>query len=250
MIFSRQYDFLFIKGRKVAGTSVEIALSTVCGPDDIITPITPIDELERLRRGGRGAQNYSVDRNEERNYLERLAQAGADAVTKKHSRSQLYASHMSLQDFVDRFGSLPTRRDFCVERSPYSKVISKAVMAANFTKYKRKGKSMSLAPEQIPVVVAAYMQREAAFEICRNVELYRGADTKVSVRALRQEFLFDDFAALMKDYNISPVPELPHAKQGINSNQLDPKSVFTRDQLNTINDFFSEEFDTFGYERV
>ena len=50
MIFSKQNDFLFIKGRKVAGTSAEMALSTICGPEDIITPITPIDELERLRR--------------------------------------------------------------------------------------------------------------------------------------------------------------------------------------------------------
>jgi len=56
MIYSKQNDFLFIKGGKVAGTSVEMALSTVCGPEDIITPITPADELERLRLGGRGAQ--------------------------------------------------------------------------------------------------------------------------------------------------------------------------------------------------
>ncbi len=59
MIYSRQSDFLFIKGRKVGGTSMEIALSILCGPEDIITPITPVDERERLRRGGRGAQNYS-----------------------------------------------------------------------------------------------------------------------------------------------------------------------------------------------
>jgi hypothetical protein len=56
MILSRAHGFIFIKGLKVGGTSVEIALSTICGTDDIVTPITPIDELKRIDANG-GAQN-------------------------------------------------------------------------------------------------------------------------------------------------------------------------------------------------
>ena len=37
--FSR--DFIFIKTRKTAGTSLEIHLAAQCGPDDIVTPIYP-----------------------------------------------------------------------------------------------------------------------------------------------------------------------------------------------------------------
>ncbi len=37
MIISHQHKFIFSKPRKVAGTSVEVALSKHCGPDDIIT---------------------------------------------------------------------------------------------------------------------------------------------------------------------------------------------------------------------
>lgn len=44
MILSKEHKFVFIKGRKVAGTSVEVFLSEICGKNDIITPITPIDE--------------------------------------------------------------------------------------------------------------------------------------------------------------------------------------------------------------
>ena len=58
MIFSKLHRFLFIKGRKVAGTSFEVALSKICGPDDILTPITPIDEQTRLSLQYRPAQNY------------------------------------------------------------------------------------------------------------------------------------------------------------------------------------------------
>lgn len=39
MIASYKCNFIFIKTRKTAGTSVELALGEHCGPDDIITPI-------------------------------------------------------------------------------------------------------------------------------------------------------------------------------------------------------------------
>lgn len=38
MIVSHKYKFIFSKPRKVAGTSIEVALSKYCGPDDSITP--------------------------------------------------------------------------------------------------------------------------------------------------------------------------------------------------------------------
>lgn len=40
MIISHKHTFIFLKPRKVAGTSIEVALAAHCGPDDIITPIT------------------------------------------------------------------------------------------------------------------------------------------------------------------------------------------------------------------
>ena len=39
MILSHKHKFVFVKNRKVAGTSVEVALSPHCGPDDILTVI-------------------------------------------------------------------------------------------------------------------------------------------------------------------------------------------------------------------
>ena len=57
MIVSHEHRFIFLKTRKTAGTSVEIALSGICGPDDIITPITPADEV--LRADLRGPQNFA-----------------------------------------------------------------------------------------------------------------------------------------------------------------------------------------------
>lgn len=39
MIISHKYKFIFIKPQKTAGTSVELMLSRICGPDDVITPL-------------------------------------------------------------------------------------------------------------------------------------------------------------------------------------------------------------------
>lgn len=58
MIISHSYKFIFIKTRKTSGTSMEIALSKFCGPQDVITPITKTDEDIRKSLGCRTAQNY------------------------------------------------------------------------------------------------------------------------------------------------------------------------------------------------
>jgi hypothetical protein len=129
MIYSKKCDFLFIKGKKVAGTSVEIALAAICGPEDIITPLTPIDELERLRQGSRGAQNYSDDPDIERMYLEGLTSGKISKELAIPRKKREFRGHMSLREFVSNFGSLPTSRIFCVERSPYAKIISSSNMS-------------------------------------------------------------------------------------------------------------------------
>ena len=58
MILSHEHKFIFLRTKKTAGTSIELALSDLCGPDDIITPLTGEDEARRA--GRRGAQNWRL----------------------------------------------------------------------------------------------------------------------------------------------------------------------------------------------
>ena len=58
MILSHERKFIFLRTKKTAGTSIELALSDLCGPDDIITPLTGEDEARRA--GRRGAQNWRL----------------------------------------------------------------------------------------------------------------------------------------------------------------------------------------------
>ena len=59
MIVSHQHKIIFIKPRKVAGTSFEIALSKFLDGSDIITPISRVDEQVRTARGFQGPCNFN-----------------------------------------------------------------------------------------------------------------------------------------------------------------------------------------------
>ncbi|MHA1108957.1 MAG: hypothetical protein ACTSQV_07565, partial [Alphaproteobacteria bacterium] len=66
---SYEHRYIYVKGRKVASTSIEIALAPFYGPLDIVTPITPADEFNRLAIGGT-CRNYSDDSELEAQYLQ------------------------------------------------------------------------------------------------------------------------------------------------------------------------------------
>jgi len=56
MIVSHRHKFIFMKTMKTASSSMEIALSQLLGPDDILTPAR--EDLDVMRKGGPGGQNY------------------------------------------------------------------------------------------------------------------------------------------------------------------------------------------------
>lgn len=59
MIVSHKHKFIFIKPQKTAGTSIELLLSRICGPEDIITPLGfDPDPNVRKKHQARPPQNY------------------------------------------------------------------------------------------------------------------------------------------------------------------------------------------------
>lgn len=58
MIICHDRRLIFLKGRKVGGTAVEIGLSTICGPRDVVTPLAVADEVLRRAEGGQGPCNH------------------------------------------------------------------------------------------------------------------------------------------------------------------------------------------------
>lgn len=118
MIVSHKHRFIFIKTRKTAGTSLEIALSAICGPDDIITPIDADDEKARIQAGGLAPQHYKVP-------FGKLSFAEKIGLITGSPRKSFY-NHISAEEMSELLAPdvWNSYYKFCFERNPFDKVLS------------------------------------------------------------------------------------------------------------------------------
>ena len=119
MIVSHKHRFIFLKTRKTAGTSLEIALSRLCGPDDILTPID-FDEPMRLELTGRRPQNFAKPLGKHSaGQLLRYLQTGA--------RTPVYFEHMTAVDARKQIGDAIWNGyfKFTIVRNPFDRMLSR-----------------------------------------------------------------------------------------------------------------------------
>jgi hypothetical protein len=246
VILSDKHKFVFIKGMKVAGTSAEMALSGLCGPNDIVTPISPVDELAR----GCHSRNYSTDRAAEIDYLDRLKQTKPEDLETVPGPRALYYNHMSLREVLQLYPRpLTGFRIVGIERSPYAKVISWANMRLTYGQYRSGAGEMRASHDAIRAYVDQSLENGRILD-CRNIDRYRGPDGRLAVTLMRYAHLQDDFTAFVASLGIAPVPPLPHVKKGLMSDTLDPRTVLSPAQIAQIGTLFAEEFDAYGYPHL
>lgn len=253
MILSHKHKFVLIKGSKVAGTSVEIALSQACGPGDIITPITPADERYRLGTAGE-PRNYAshlypkfLRQMLERRYVEAIKGASKCRLASiRHPRAR-FNNHMTYIKVLELVPEADKYELIFVERSPYAKVMSIANWHKHAAAYNR-GDGL----EQNPTAIADAVDRIIASGTIRkaiNIGRYRDNDGRIRTKPLRMDSLVGDVEAFFRSHGLEPVP-LVHAKRGVGSDEIDPSRALRPDQIKLINDMFAEEFETFGWPRL
>ena len=246
MILSHKHRFIFVKGSKVAGTSAELALSAICGPDDIITPVTPVDD--RLRIGaGHLPRHFALDPAVETEYIQRVRDSTPEnlhEIATPPAGSRFY-NHMPLTE-IEGLVDFPID-DFAVvviERNPYEKVISIANWMYHAAAYHR-GQPIRFDIGVTRQVVDKLIQDRVVLR-ARNIDRYKRRSGELRLKVLRFETLQADFAALMKDLRVpEPFPALPHVKNG--NWKARPEDVLLPAQIGVINRLFSEEFAYFGY---
>ena len=136
---------LFLKPRKVAGTSFEIALSRSAGTADIVTPISLEDELIRTDQKGQLPINWSRQPELEASYVSlvqqvhRIKRADVNSDELKAKRAQikdllhikghlLYYNHIVPADIKLNFGveGFNNALKVTITRHPYEQLISQA----------------------------------------------------------------------------------------------------------------------------
>jgi hypothetical protein len=213
VIASFAHDFIFVKTRKVGGTSLEIVLSSWCTGRDIVTPIPPEDEAIRAGFGGMP-----------RNFRGPAGKA-------------VFYNHMPATDIAATLPGLWSRAfKFAVDRHPYEKVVSRA-----WWNIGRRGGS----PE-------AELEREIDLAIATksylNFPLYCDGAKVIVDEVWRYEEMWDRLTALAERLGQS-IPEAPpRAKSGHRRDRRPAREVLSDDQRRRIAEDAAIEFDLLGYE--
>jgi hypothetical protein len=212
MIISHQHKFIFIKTKKTAGTSVEIALSAICGDDDIITPITAEDEITRQAVGGRGPQNHVVN------------------------GIPLFYNHIPARDVRALIGA-PMWDEyfkFCFERNPWDKVIS-------WYFWEQAAEPRLPLSEFIQSGWAAQVGGPGGFD------LYT-IDGQIAVdRVCRYENLDGELARIRDELKLPALPDLPRAKARFRQDRRHYREILGATDAMTIANHFAREIAAFGY---
>ncbi len=214
MIVSHKYQYIFLKTNKTAGTSIEIALSKYCGPDDIITSLPEEDEAVRRSLGYPGAQNHFAP----------LADYGFRDYRRLlyGKRKHRYYNHMPATEIREFVGQDVWNRyyKFCVERNPWDRVISYFYW-------------------QIKMDPACGLDAFLASDVPnklkrRGIDLY-SIDNQVAVdRVCLYENLAEDLAQIGQQLGLPGPLELPRTKQNRRKDKRHYREILTDAQKTRI----------------
>lgn len=210
-IISFRYGFVFVKTTKTAGTSIEVELSKVAGPDDVVTPVLPPEP-------GHVARNYTDT-------------AG----------NTLFYNHMPagrIREIIgaDRFDEMTV---FCVEREPVEKCISHFHMQRNSSLHNPDGAYQLSWAEFVEA-------GRFPVDLHKYAEGPPGARRLIVDQILRYDRLDYDLPALMARFGIEDFALRARAKAEYSRNRLVRPGDVTADQRARIYDAFAETLEVSG----
>ena len=259
MIYSKQHNFLFLKGVKVAGTSVEIALSKICGNKDIITPSANIDERTRVQLNIRHAQNYGPKKAEIKDFIQWLLQVPTEQITSRKAPKGIVNNHMPLKRIYKKLDQLhPEIRAaniFAVVRSPYEQILSRINHRVTFKSYLTSGETMQASQsnlrQELDRYIAELQQRNLETYRSKNFQIYDSSfDQSIDVQFIRFENLKVELDDALRQFGVKADIELPFTKKGLQSSNDLFKEIATPDRIQIINDYHKNDFSRFGYEMI
>jgi hypothetical protein len=228
MIVSHRHRFIFLKTSKTAGTSVEIALSQVCGPDDIITPIAPEDEAYRRGLGYRGPQHYLAPWPDYR-------PIDVGRLLLRRQRKLRFYNHISATNVRSQ---LPAEVwdnyfKFCFERNPWDRFLS-----FYYWQYRRGPQPSFAEVLDSPAVDLLKLRGWQVYTINGEVAVNR---------ICRYENVEQELDEVCKKLGISQPLTLPHAKANTRRDRRSYREVLGDAERRRIEQLFADEIKALGY---
>ncbi|PCI64617.1 MAG: hypothetical protein COB37_00690 [Kordiimonadales bacterium] len=231
MILSHDHQFIFIKTRKTAGTSVEMALTGHCGPLDIVTPIAPEDERNRAALGLAPKNRIITGPYKAGSEIPEGVDFGKYSNSSK-ALSQ-FQNHSPAPEIKKQIGDLLWDRyfKFTIERNPWDSQVSRYFyqkhMNPNFT-----------------MDFGTFLQRN---HVSLNWGTYTINDKVVVDEVILYEKLTEGLAAIKDKIGIDISQSLPRAKSNTGRKKRDYRELYNAEQRQLVAKGFDKVIDTFGY---
>jgi hypothetical protein len=224
MIICHAHKFIFIKTRKTAGTSIEIALSQFCGPDDILTRLDPEDERIRQELGFRGPQNYILP-------LRAYKPSDWYRLIKRRKRMN-FANHAPAGFIRENIGAEVWNGyfKFCFERNPFDQAISRYYWSTSEPRPEINAYLCTLRPH-----------------LLSNWDIY-AIDGRIAVDFIgRYENLSGDLAFALNKIGLPGDIQLPRAKAGYRADRRPYSQILNDMGRARIEEVCRRELEAFHY---
>ncbi len=230
MILSHAHKFIYIKTYKTGSTSVEAALSGVCGPDDVITEAS--EQLRGVRQ--KPAQNYRIDHPEKPHRP--LWKTLLGRPERHYHPSVGYYEHMPASRVRTYAGEDVWKRyfKFSFERNPWDRQVS-------WYHYKTKSKTGAAKPS----FAAFNADRRRAW--VENWDLYTADGAVILDFVGRYEALDADFAKVLAEIGLTGQVTLPKANVS-KARDGTFRDYYTEASRALVADWYAPEIRHFGYE--
>jgi hypothetical protein len=239
MIISYSRNFIFIKTKKTAGSSMQAALSVHAGPEDVVTPLGQSEEFERQKLFPNVLpRNFSHDKAIEQRYLDALQQrnrrAMKAAVRDAHAISETgLKRHAGIREAIRIAGEefCGKAYKFTIERHPYEKAVSLAWFERKRT-------------QEFGDALESVLESRRY----RNFELYTQAGKLAVDFVIRYENFAEDIPVVERAISGLDLLSKMHKVNAQHRSDRRPASeVLTAQQKKIVQETCHEEFELMGY---
>jgi len=226
MIVSHAHRFIFIKSRKVAGTSVEVFLSQFCGDDDIITPLGADEALRQS--GGRNFWFSTPGRGN------RLLRLWGKVLGRPSIGYRGYYPHIPAKEIRRLLGDETWNNyfKFTIERNPWDRQVSLYHWHYRDREHK----------PSFDLFIRSPFHRK----ISSNFDTYAINGAVAADYVCRYESLEQDLQDVLREIGIDAKVDLPRAK-GSHRNGRPWRDYYTPRTRDIVGRWYAREIEAFGY---